>query len=176
MSNLTIAQLKAELALLQEELRVLMNPHTMTATENKIYSQAKLHLGFHITLNNAVPAEVGCAEAVSYILRAAGLVVPSGGIAGTESLYEWLVANPKFEKIDNAEEGAIIISPTGMGNGLVEGHTGIVGGFGVMFPNEWGICSNDSASGKFMETWSYERWVVYYGATGSLPIYFFRAL
>lgn len=148
----------------------------MTATESKIYSQAKLHIGTHITLNNAVPAEVGCAEAVSYILRAAGLKVPNGGIAGTASLYEWLVANPAFEKVDDPEQGAVIISPTGTGNGSVEGHTGIVGSFGLQWPDDWGIVSNDSASGYFLETWSYARWKAYYASVGNLPIYFFRAV
>lgn len=173
---MTIPQIRAQLALLEEELRVLLNPHTMTATEQKIYSQAKLHLGTHITLNNAVPAEEGCAEAASYILRAGGITVPNGGIAGTASLYEWLVANPAFQKIDEPEQGAIILSPTGMGNGSVEGHVGFFGSFGVQWPNDWGICSNDSASGKFLETWSYQRWQAYYAGVGNLPLYYFRAL
>lgn len=172
---MTIQQIRAELALLQEELRVALNPHTMTATENKIYSQAKLNLGQHLTLNNAVPAEVGCAEAVSKVLSLAGIVVPPGGIAGTATLYEWLVASTLFEKIDNAEQGAIIISPTGMGNGSVEGHTGLIGSFGLQFQNDWGVCSNDSASGKFLETWSLQRWIAYYEQLGGLPIYYFRA-
>lgn len=148
----------------------------MTATENTIYTQAKLHLGEHLTLNNAVPAEEGCAEAVSKILSLAGIVVPSEGIPGTATLYEWLVASPKFEKITNAEQGAIIISPTGFGNNSVEGHTGIIGAFNLMYKNDWGICSNDSASGNFLETWSLQRWEAYYGTCGQLPIYFFRAL
>lgn len=173
---MTIAEIKAELALLSEELRVALNPHTMTATESTIYTKAKLNLGVHLTLNNAVPAEEGCAEAVSKILSLAGISDGPSGIAGTATLYDWLVASPHFEKIDNPEQGAIIISPTGMGNGSVEGHTGIIGAFGVMFPNDWGICSNDSASGKFLETWSWERWNAMYGTVGNLPVYLFRAL
>lgn len=171
-----ITAIRAQLAQLEEELRVALNPHIMTATENEIYTQAKLHLGSHITLNDTVPAEEGCAEAVSYILRAAKIPVPQGGIAGTASLYEWLLANPLFEKIEEPEEGCIIISPTGMGNGRVEGHTGVLGAFGVQFGADWGICSNDSASGKFLELWSFQRWIAYYGTVGNLPIYFFRAL
>lgn len=173
---MTIQEIKTQLATLQEELRVILNPHTMTAKENEIYSQAKLNLGNHLTLNNTVPAEVGCAEAVSKILSLANISVPPTGIAGTASLYEWLVTNPAFEKITNPEQGAIIVSPTGMGNGTIEGHTGIIGSFGVQFPNDWGICSNDSATGKFLETWSYERWIAYYEQSGGLPIYLFRAL
>lgn len=174
--ELTIAEMRILLAQLQEELRVALNPHTMTATENEIYVKAKVSLNSHMTLNNAVPAEVGCAEAVSAVLSLAGVSVPAEGIAGTASLYEWLVTNPHFEKIDEFEQGAIIVSPTGFGNGTIEGHTGIVGGFGVQFPNDWGICSNDSASGKFLETWSGQRWESYYQKAGGLPIYLFRAI
>lgn len=172
----SIADLKQQIATLQEELRVLLNPHAMTATENRIYAEVKLNLGLHLTLDAAVPDEVGCAEAVSKILSLAGIPVPSKGIAGTASLYEWLVTSILFERIDDPEQGAIIISPTGAGNGSVEGHTGIVGAFNLAFPNDWGICSNDSASGKFLERWSYERWESVYGGVGNLPIYFFRAV
>lgn len=176
LTNDQVSAIRAQIALLQEELRVLLNPHTMTATENTIYSKILENLGEHLTLNEAVPAEVGCAEAVSKILSLSGIVVPSEGIPSTAALYEWLVVNPKFEKIDAPEQGAIIISPTGFGNGSVEGHTGFFGSFSKQFPDDWGICSNDSASGKFLETWSYERWIAYYSTVGSLPLYFFRAL
>lgn len=168
--------MRAKLALLVEELRVALNPHQMTTGESEIYKQAKLNLHVHLTLNEAVPHEVGCAEAVSKVLSLAGISVPPGGIAGTASLYEWLTANPHFQKIDHPEQGAVIVSPTGMGNGSIEGHTGIIGGFGLQFPIDWGICSNDSASGKFLETWSYERWLDYYQKTGGLPVYLFRAI
>ncbi len=173
---MTIPEIRAKLAELQEELRVILNPHTMTATENTIYNTTKIHLGEHLTLNEAVPHEVGCAEAVSKVLSLAGLVVPPGGIAGTASLYEWLVTNPKFQKIDHPEQGAIILSATGSGNGSVEGHVGIIGGFGAMYPNDWGICSNDSATGKFLERWSYERWLAYYEQVGGLQTHLFRAI
>lgn len=173
---MTVGQLQTQIAQLEEELRVLLNPHTMTANENRIYNEAKLNLGKHLTLNNAVPAEVGCAEAVSKILALSGFVVPSTGIAGTASLYEWLVTNPAFQKIDEPEQGAIIISPTGFGNNSISGHTGIIGGYGVAFLNDFGICSNDSASGDWLENWSYGRWQAYYEGVGNLPIYLFRAL
>lgn len=172
---MTIQEIKSQLQLLQEELRTLLNPHAMTTTEEQIYSHAKLNLNVHLTLNNAVPAEVGCAEAVSKVLSLAGIPVPPGGIPGTYALYEWLDTNPLFEKIDAPEQGAIIISPTGMGNGSIEGHVAICGAYGQMYPIDWGLMSNDSASGKFLETWSWERWKAYYGTLGGLPLYIFRA-
>lgn len=172
---MTIAEIKEKIAFLQEQLRVLLNPHIMTTNEQKIYMQAKLHLGVHLTLNEAVPIDVGCAEAVSKILSLAGISVPSGGIPGTASLYEWVLTNPLFEKIDAPEQGAIVISATGTGNGLIEGHTGIFGSFGLQFPHDWGVMSNDSATGKLLETWSWERWQAYYQRAGGLLPHIFRA-
>lgn len=140
--------------------------------EENVYTQAKLSLGKHMTLDNAVPAEKGCAEAVSAVLALAGISDGSQGIAGTSALYTWLTTH--FTPITAPEQGCIIISPTGMGNGSVEGHVGCVGGFNVAFPNDFGIMSNDSASGKFLETWSLARWHAYYGGVGNLPVLFFR--
>lgn len=173
---MTVAEIRAELALLEEELRVALNPHAMTATEEKIYTQVKLNLGKHLTLDEAVPAEVGCAEAVSKVLSLSGINVPPQGISGTYSLYEWLDTNSAFQKIDEPEQGAILISPTGMGDGSVEGHVGIFCAFNLQWKNDWAIASNDSASGNFLETWSWQRWQAYYEAVGKLPCYIFRAL
>lgn len=170
-----ILSLKRQILNLEKELLGLLNIQTMTQAEERIYTQAKLHLGQHVTLDETVPAEVGCAEAVSYILKAAGISDGATGIAGTASLYQWLLNSPLFQKIDNLEQGALIISPTGQGNGTIEGHTGVVAAFNTEFPNDFGILSNDSASGKFLETWSGNRWKQYYGQTGSLPVYLFRA-
>lgn len=144
--------------------------------EQEVYNEAKACLGHHITLNETVPAEVGCAEAVSYILTRVGIPDGNKGIAGTPELYDWLLSSSHFTRIAVPEAGAIVISPTGMGNGLIEGHTGIFGQFGIAFPGDWGIMSNDSASGKFLEYWSWVRWQAYYGKAGKLPLAIFRAV
>jgi hypothetical protein len=148
-----------------------------TQNAEAIYNEAKASLGKHITLNNAVPADVGCAEAVSFVLKNAGVQnLPAQGYAGTADLYVWLHSNPRFMALDAPEAGAIIISPTGYGNGSVEGHTGILGGFGVQFPYEFGILSNNSDNGLFQEVWSLPAWGANYGTKGGLPVAFFRAL
>lgn len=149
----------------------------MTLTETKIYNEAKACLGQHITLNPAVSPEVGCAEAVSYVLLKAGIAaIPQAGIAGTAQLYTWLSTNPHFIRVEAPEQGAVIISPTGLGNGTVEGHTGILGAFGVQFPNEYGILSNNSDNGLFQEKWNLLTWYENYGQKGGLPVAIFRAL
>jgi hypothetical protein len=141
-----------------------------------LYTQAKLSLGKHMTLNEAVPARVGCAEAVSAVLALAGITDAPAGIAGTASLYTWLSTNPRFELISQPEEGAVVVNPSGSGNGSIEGHTGIFGAFNVAFLNDWGIMSNDSASGKFLERWNWTRWQAYYVSAGGLPAHIFRFL
>lgn len=154
----------------EEELQIL--EQKLYTMENEVYTVAKANLGKHLTLNEAVPDEVGCAEAISKVLSLAGVFDGASGIAGTAQLYDWLVLH--FTKIDAPEEGAIIISPTGSGNGSIEGHTGVLAAFNVAFPNDWGIMSNDSASGKFLELWSLSRWNAYYGGAGGLPVAMFR--
>lgn len=149
----------------------------MTLKGTAVYNWAKNSLGRHITLNDAIPHDVGCAEALSYVLRNAGLTgIPATGIPGTASLYQFLSTNPQFQRILAPEKGAIIISPTGAGNGTVEGHTGILGGLSVMYWGDYGICSNNSDTGLFLELWNLKRWRQYYAAQGGLPVAFFRVL
>lgn len=149
---------------------------TLTMAQ-KIYGVAKTSLGVHLTLNANVPSEVGCAEAVSTVLLKSGITgVPVTGFASTAVLYEWLRTSPQFVQIANPESGAVLVSPTGAGNGKIPGHTGIVGAFDVTYAHDWGVCSNDSNSGLFLELWSIQKWVQYYAQYGGLPIYYFRAV
>jgi hypothetical protein len=149
----------------------------MTPTQEKIYNEAKLSLGEHLTLNPNVPADVGCAEAVSFVLKNAGITgIPAQGYAGTADLYQWLLANPQFKLIEQPEQGAIIVSATGFGNGTVEGHCGVLGAFGAQYPNEFGILSNNSDNGLFQEKWNLLTWWENYGLKGHLPVALFRAV
>ncbi len=148
----------------------------MTDTETRIYNVAKDNLGEHLTLDNNVNPEVGCAEAISKILQLAGVSVPNRGIAGTAALLAWLEANPDFEAIQEPEQGAIIVSSTGSGNGSVRGHTGCFGAFGAMYNGDWGIVSNDSNTGTLREQWCLKDWVAYYETKGGLTTKYLRAL
>lgn len=133
-----------------------------------LYTVAKGLLGQHLTLNDNVPPEVGCAECLSYVLKQSGYTIPTGGIPGTSSLYTWLKNNPRFQSVSSWQIGDIILSPTGMGNGKIPGHVGVMGTYGIM--------SNDSNSGLFLELWTIEKWKQYYAGYGGLPIYYFRPL
>jgi hypothetical protein len=149
----------------------------MTTTQATIYQNLLTYLETHCTLDNTVPVDVGCAEAVSFILQKSGVAgLPLTGIAGTATLYEWLLANPHFKRIYAPEPGALIISPTGYGYGPIQGHTGFVGKYGKMYSGDFGIVSNDSNTGLLLELWDVKRWQKYYGLQGGLPVAFFRAL
>lgn len=131
-----------------------------------IYEIAKSCLGKHITLNENVPPELGCAEAISYILKQAGYTLPEGGFAGTYDLYKWLLAN--FNQRDIPIVGDIIISPTGTSSKQAKhGHVGCLG--------KYGILSNHSDTGLFLEVFTLQKWQDYYGDLLGFPVYFFRA-
>lgn len=135
-----------------------------------IYTIAKDSLGKHITLNEAVPTSVGCAEAISYVLKEAGYDIPETGIQGTIALKEWLGNN--FDIVyDVIEKGCIIISPT---VGSQHGHVGIVGEFNLEYPNDYGILSNKSATGLFSEHWNLTSWVTYYKHELGLDVLFYK--
>lgn len=149
--------IRQQLAIISEEI------NGMTPV---LYTIAKNNLGNHLTLDPSVPAEVGCAEAVSFCLKSAGVVLPAEGIPGTATLYAFLSASSAFSEVSVWNEGDIIISATGSGNGLIPGHTGIMGGSGIM--------SNDSNSGLFLELWTLAKWQTYYAQYGGMAIHFFR--
>ena len=135
---------------------------------NNLYDIAKNCLGTRQTLDTSISSEVGCAEAVSSILHQAGVQIPSGGIPGTASLMAWLKTNPHFQVVSQWQAGDIIISSTGSGNGKIPGHTGIMGNYGIM--------SNDSNTGLFLELWTLPKWQKYYQQYGGMPIDFFRRI
>lgn len=141
-------------------------PKPMTPPE-LLYSVAKDSLGTHMTLDESVDKSVGCAEAVSAVLKHAGVPgIPKRGIAGTAQLSEFLRASPSFTKIPAYEVGAVIISPTGSGNGRIRGHVGICANHGIL--------SNESQTGLFKEQWDLPSWTAYYGTYGGFPLSYYR--
>jgi hypothetical protein len=169
-------ELKAEIEMLQLQLiGVLQNKLPLTPEQLKIKKVIMEYLGEHITLNNTVPPEVGCAEAVSFILQKLNEVIASAGIAGTAALLNYCESLPLiYQEISTPEPFALLISATGTGNGTVEGHTGFFGVYNKMYVNDWGIVSNDSNTGILRELWSWSRWSAYYTQKGALPARIFR--
>lgn len=137
-----------------------------TVKQLRIYNTAVTCVEKHITLDPSVPAELGCAEAVSYILKLSGFTLPAEGIAGTAALYTWLEQN--FTPVSVPQYGDVIISPSGMSvNGSPHGHTGIVA--------KYGILSNDSDSGLFLEKYILASWAAYFHTIEGFPVFYFRS-
>lgn len=134
---------------------------------DKIYTAAKTAMGTHITLNPAVPDELGCAEAVSFVLKQAGIEVPQLGFAGTYDLWRWLENSKLFNRTDHPTKGGIVIAPTGTSTkGASEhGHIGVT----MMY----GICSNNSSTGLFEENYSFAGWEASFSARGFTSYYYY---
>jgi hypothetical protein len=140
-------------------------PTPVVSAPARIDSVATAHLGRHLTLDPSVPKELGCAEAVSYILRQAGLAIPNGGFQGTAPLYVWLKAH--FDEVKTAQPGDIIICVTGQSaKNSPHGHVGEVG--------VTKIRSNDSNTGLWAENYTLESWKQYFGKTLGFPVHIFR--
>lgn len=149
-------------------------PPPMPTKQDELYTLAKSLIGQHLTLNEAVPWMVGCAEAVSAVLHRFGTPgVPAKGIEGTAALLAFLTDSPAFQETNEYEPGNIIISATGTGNGRVRGHVGICGVNQIM--------NNNSETGKWGTTWSLngpaavgQNWTQYYHVYGGIPTRFFK--
>lgn len=120
----------------------------------------------HLTLNHMVPNEVGCCEAVSWILLNAGFKIPHGGIAGVNDLIDWMIDNG-FEEMGAPIPGAIVTAHSPNLRNTAYAHAGVV--------LQFGMGSNNSATGKFEQNYSLASWDRYFGGHGSKSRYFYHA-
>lgn len=130
---------------------------------NTIYNVSREHLGEHLTLDPSVADEVGCCEAVSYILKTAGFTMPLEGIAGVNALVAWLLANG-FQEDVFPSMGGIICAHSPDSSVTTGAHAGIC--------LKYGIGSNNSSNGIFSENYSYDSWKSYFQTQGSVTRYF----
>ncbi len=145
----------------------------METNAQKLYQAAFTTIGKDASPRNLVPNFVGCAESVSCVINQ---VTPFPEITGTTSLLQRLSTDPRFEEVAQPEQGAIIISATGTGSGIIpNGHTGIVGK-NISPDGSLYIMSNSSASGIWSVDWTVNKWVQYYQMKGGFPIHYFRLL
>lgn len=141
-------------------------PIPMPTKADKLYSYSKSEIGAHLSLNNAVPWMVGCAEAVSWLLKHFGTTgIPTTGFEGTATLAAFLSHNTQFSEIYTYTPGAIMVAATGTGNGKIRGHTGVCGYNSIM--------SNNSETGKWDTQWDQKRWVAYYENFGGFKTRYF---
>lgn len=146
-------------------MNTIQTSNLTTVNSQKIYNTAASCLNQN--LHGSVDAEVGCAATVSEIFKRAG--VPLAYTPSTAQLYTELQDMTRFKRVNIPQAGDVIISPTGHGNGTVEGHTGIVAFYGIL--------SNNSDNGLLQERWTFlADWIARYAGLGGLPVEFYRAL
>jgi len=121
---------------------------------DKVYDCAKLSLGEHLTLDPSVPDEVGCCEAVSFVLKQAGYDVGIKGIPGVNALITWLLESGKFKEVSDPQPGCIITSHSLLNHIPVVAHAGVV--------LQHGIGSNNSWTGLFQENYTISSWEHYF--------------
>lgn len=136
---------------------------------NTLYATAFAALGRDVAKTQD---ELGCAEAVSFLVNKAYGDFPAG-VLSTYDLFSKLSTHGKFTLIAGVppKPGDVLVSPTSKGStGLIpHGHTGIVA------PGDR-IYSNDSASGLFKDNYSLASWRDRYVTKGGYPMYFFRRI
>lgn len=135
----------------------------MTPAETALYNTAVRLLGLHLTLNRAVPIDVGCAEAVSTVLLNAGYPIPKGGIQNVNGLIEWM-GQHGFKEIQVARPGCVVTAHNP--------NPGVTSGAHIGIGLKYGIASNNSNTGIFNEHYSYEAWDMFFGKQGSVTRYF----
>lgn len=149
-----------------EDVTPIKKPTEETNRE-KLYRIAKQNVGVDVSPRDIADDEVGCAESVSMLLEQVYPNFPL--ILSTVQLTKILREDINFKATLTLQEGNIIISPTGSGNGMVRGHVGIVGRDSV-------IMSNTSNNGKWEENYTVDTWVKRWRNTGKMPIYVFEPL
>ncbi len=142
-----------------------IEPKPMTPSQ-KIYATALTFIGKDASPTDEAPDELGCANTVSAIIRASGYQFAM--FTSTYWMYEYLRLSKDWQKVDQPQKGAIIISPTGFGNKrMPNGHVGICGeGDKIM--------SNRSATGTLELNFTQESWRQRYAAVGGYPVYFYK--
>lgn len=163
--------MNAKLELIKQALlKIAAILNLMKSNREILYDTAASFIGRDASPNDVAPDELGCAESVQDVHKAAFGSYLGANIVSTASLYQTLCARHDFAKVLNPLPGDIIISPTGMGgkNGVLNGHTGIIA--------KYGILSNDSRTGTWEENYTLDAWRRYYGVKGGYPLFYFRKL
>lgn len=127
-----------------------------------LYSQ----LCVGVDLSMIAPDELGCAESVSRLLNTLDEQTPI--VLGTWTLNDYILKNKnRFEILNKAEDGCIVIAVTGTGNGKIKnGHVG--------FYVKGRVLSNNSYTGKFDNHYPLEAFVARYYGVGGFTIRFYK--
>ncbi len=131
----------------------------------ELYDLSFSLIGKHLTMDNTVPKQYGCAQAVSYLFKELGYkTMLAYGISSTQELEKWL--DQTCTEVQTPQVGDIIISVSYTGTPGARGHVGVVGKEAIM--------SNDSDTGLWEPYWSLAGWLPHYRDELKLRTRYFR--
>lgn len=142
----------------------------------KLYITAVTSLGTDASPNDLAPDEFGCAETVDDIHRKAfGYFIGHGALPSLSTAILFTILRNRVDEwceVTVPKAGDVVISPTGYGNGHVDGNHGHVG----IVSKDGAIMSNDSASGIFKENYTLASWQQKFAQQGGFPVKFYRKI
>lgn len=139
----------------------------------KFFNTAMTFLGKDATPKDVVNDDVACAETVDTIYKTAFGEYMNGNTItiSTMKMLDVLRSQPhKFAQIFKPQKGAILLYPSGYGNGnLSNGHVFICGDNDLLY-------SNTSANGKFEQNYTTATARYRYEKIGGYPRYYFMLM
>lgn len=149
--------------------RVALNEYLANKPSDALYNLATAFIGYDASPADMADDEVGCADSVSNLLvRCYGKTGLTYTLS-TADMYRQMRNSDLWRQVSTPSPGAIVISPTGYGNGTVVGHVGICG-------VDDKIMSNSSATGKWSVNFTQKSWKARYVTKGALPMVYFKKL
>lgn len=118
----------------------------------RVYKVAYDNLGKHLTLNEAVSPEVGCAEAWSWIMKNCGYTIPQGGITTVAGAEQWMEQNG-FVQQQTPAPGYVVT-----GRSPSDAHIGVWGDFWVMSNTSYDDPAKGLVKGLFQANYHDEIW------------------
>ncbi|TXG77200.1 peptidoglycan-binding protein [Candidatus Dojkabacteria bacterium] len=136
------------------------------------FNTAMSFVGKDVTPRDVINDEVACMETIDTIhYTAFGEYINGKQITvSTMKALPILLNSPKWKRVYKPEKGAILLYPTGYGNGnLSNGHIFVCDGRG-------GLYSNSSATGIFERNYSDSTAKHRYETIGGFPPYYFKLI
>lgn len=138
----------------------------MKNNREKLLEESIKWLGKEASPFDYATDELGCVESLCSIIKHS-IARDFPLELATWKLFNLLKKDKRFKLTLDLKPGSIILSPTGSGNGLIRGHTGIIGENGV-------IMSNNSHTGIWEENYTMDSWIERWRNKGKMPIYVFE--
>ena len=132
-------------------------PETTTTEANNgqkevLYQTAYDCLGQHLTLNDEISPELGCAQTISAILLKCGYKIPKKGISTVAGLTDWMLSNGFKEEI-KYQRGLVIT-----GRAPEWAHIGVTGNTHIMSNTSYTFVSKGLTQGLLQANYHRNSW------------------